>query len=53
MSKTGSLWLLVMCLATAAAAALGGGRAWAQELSMGNVNPARHGTTLAALQFID
>jgi TRAP-type transport system periplasmic protein len=25
----------------------------AQELSMGNVNPARHGTTLASQQFID
>jgi TRAP-type C4-dicarboxylate transport system substrate-binding protein len=34
------------------AAGIGGG-AGAQELSMGNVNPPRHGTSLAAQQFID
>jgi tripartite ATP-independent transporter DctP family solute receptor len=35
-----------------AAAALGGG-ALAQELSMGNVNPPKHGTSLASQQFVD
>ncbi len=30
-----------------------GGAAVAQDLTMGNVNPARHGTTLAAQAFID
>lgn len=30
-----------------------GTSAWAQDLSMGNVNPPRHGTSLAAQQFVD
>jgi TRAP-type transport system periplasmic protein len=40
-------------LAISAAALAAPGPAAAQELSMGNVNPARHGTTLAAQAFID
>jgi TRAP-type C4-dicarboxylate transport system substrate-binding protein len=31
----------------------GGARAQTRELVMGNVNPAKHGTTLAAQQFAD
>jgi tripartite ATP-independent transporter DctP family solute receptor len=42
--------LVVACLAVAALAAA---PLRAQELSMGNVNPPRHGTTLAAQQFVD
>jgi TRAP-type transport system periplasmic protein len=42
---------LGVCLAISVAALANG--AWAQELAMGNVNPPRHGTSLAAQQFID
>jgi tripartite ATP-independent transporter DctP family solute receptor len=40
-------------LAMAAAAIVGAAAASAQELSMGNVNPPRHGTSQAAQQFAD
>jgi TRAP-type transport system periplasmic protein len=43
--------LVGACLALAMSAQ--SGPSHAQELSMGNVNPARHGTTLAAQQFND
>ena len=42
---------LGVCLAISVATLANG--AWAQELAMGNVNPPRHGTSLAAQQFID
>jgi TRAP-type transport system periplasmic protein len=41
------------CLGLAVALPHLGGMARAQELSMGNVNPPRHGTSLASQQFID
>ena len=40
-------------LAILLAMSLVAGGAWAQDLSMGNVNPPRQGTSLAAQQFID
>jgi tripartite ATP-independent transporter DctP family solute receptor len=51
MSSKRLMRLLGASLAIAAAGIVGAGQA--QELTMGNVNPARHGTTLAAHQFID
>jgi tripartite ATP-independent transporter DctP family solute receptor len=44
---------LACILAASLAATALAGAAGAQELSMGNVNPPRHGTSLAAQQFID
>ena len=43
----------ILAALLAAAAAGDGGAAQAQELTMGNVNPPRHGTSLASQQFID
>ena len=43
----------ILAALLAAAAAGNGGGAQAQELTMGNVNPPRHGTSLASQQFID
>ncbi len=43
-------WTLTLSLASAAATPAG---AQTRELVMGNVNPAKHGTTLAAQQFAD
>jgi TRAP-type transport system periplasmic protein len=44
---------LTCILAASLAMVVAGVGAGAQELSMGNVNPPRHGTSLAAQQFID
>ena len=43
----------ILAASLAMVAAGSGGGAGAQELSMGNVNPPRHGTSLAAQPFID
>src|SRR5262245_31000559 len=44
----------LVALAITLSGALGGGAAHAQrEMTMGNVNPPKHGTTLAAQQFAD
>ena len=49
LGTTGALFVVLAALAA------GNGTAWAQgkDLSMGNVNPPKHGTSLAAQQFID
>jgi tripartite ATP-independent transporter DctP family solute receptor len=52
MLRIGLIRLLAACLAIAALPAFGT-PAPAQELSMGNVNPPKHGTSLASQQFID
>jgi TRAP-type transport system periplasmic protein len=48
-----SIRVFATYLAMAAAAMAGAAAASAQELSMGNVNPPRHGTSQAAQQFAD
>ena len=49
-----SLRWLAAHLAIVAATLAGAGTAWSQaEMSMGNVNPPKHGTSLAAQQFAD
>ena len=49
-----SLRWLAAHLAILAATLAGAGTAWSQaEMSMGNVNPPKHGTSLAAQQFAD
>jgi tripartite ATP-independent transporter DctP family solute receptor len=53
MSAIGVMRFFAVGLAITAAVLGNGSVAWTQELSMGNVNPPRHGTTLAAQQFID
>jgi tripartite ATP-independent transporter DctP family solute receptor len=45
--------MLATFVAVALAVASAGGAAAQTELTMGNVNPAKHGTTLAAQQFAD
>jgi len=45
--------ILAASLAVALTLAAAGGAAAQTELTMGNVNPAKHGTTLAAQQFAD
>jgi tripartite ATP-independent transporter DctP family solute receptor len=40
-------------LAVAATTLAGAGTTWSQELSLGNVNPPKHGTSQASQQFID
>ena len=44
---------LLPTLAVLLAAFGSGGAAHAQDLTMGNVNPPKHGTSLATQQFID
>ena len=48
---TRSIHILAMCLTLSVV--LTAGPATAQDLTMGNVNPPRHGTSLASQQFID
>src|SRR5262245_64950976 len=48
---TRSIHVLAMCLTLSVV--LTAGPATAQDLTMGNVNPPRHGTSLASQQFID
>jgi tripartite ATP-independent transporter DctP family solute receptor len=44
-----------ICLAALAAFAVNGGPAWGQakDMTLGNVNPPKHGTSLASQEFID
>jgi tripartite ATP-independent transporter DctP family solute receptor len=53
MSSHRLISLIAACLGVAVAVPHLDGAARAQELSMGNVNPPRHGTSLASQQFID
>jgi len=53
MSSIASMRCLGACAAILLAVLAHVPAAPAQELSMGNVNPPRHGTTLAAQQFVD
>ncbi len=48
-----SIQALAACLALSLPLALATGPGNAQEFTMGNVNPPRHGTSLAAQQFVD
>lgn len=48
---TRSIHVLSICLTLSVV--LTAGPATAQDLAMGNVNPPRHGTSLASQQFID
>jgi TRAP-type transport system periplasmic protein len=53
MSSHRLISFIAACLGIAATLPHLDGAARAQELSMGNVNPPRHGTSLASQQFID
>ena len=55
MASIRSLGSVGLCLAAAVSLLAGGGAALAQtkDMTLGNVNPASHGTSLAAQQFID
>ncbi len=48
---TRSIHVLAMCLTLSVV--LTAGPTTAEDLTMGNVNPPRHGTSLASQQFID
>src|SRR5262245_41104800 len=50
---SGLLHRAMHCVLALAALSLVGAAARAQELSMGNVNPPKHGTSLASQQFAD
>jgi tripartite ATP-independent transporter DctP family solute receptor len=55
MHRFGNIVSGLIVLAAVSLSVFGGNAAQAQgrELTMGNVNPAKHGTTLAAQQFVD